>query len=229
MADVHISVEKIRGCGYRKPSAGGKGVGIYLVADGIAAPCGKLPIALDVCPCCGGGIKQSRPSRLFAGVRCNLDDTATAYHSSRRHGSWLDRSCESCPLGDPLPEGKHGLIWIGESFYATPDDFRREAAMMGVSRKLPAIPRGFDLGQTWVYLAHPKAVQHESTHPETAFTPGIFRAFMPTGVDLVIEDEDKIPERAEKLLEQIGDGARLVKVIPERDAQGKMTFDGATP
>ena len=46
--------ESERGCGFRK-----KG-GLYLVSEGLAAPCGKLPIPLTVCPVCGQGIKPSR-------------------------------------------------------------------------------------------------------------------------------------------------------------------------
>jgi hypothetical protein len=52
-----------------------------------------------------------------------------------------------------------GLLWIGAAFYPTPGDFMREAAALGVSRRIPAIPRGFRLGVDWVLMAHPAALE----------------------------------------------------------------------
>jgi hypothetical protein len=54
MAMINSQIEHKRGCGYRKPG------GMYLVSLGIGRDCGKLPIPLTVCPCCGAGIKFSR-------------------------------------------------------------------------------------------------------------------------------------------------------------------------
>lgn len=48
-----MAVEAKRGCGYRKIG------GTYLVGGGIGVPCDRLPLALDVCLCCGQGIKQA--------------------------------------------------------------------------------------------------------------------------------------------------------------------------
>ena len=49
-----MAVEAKRGCGYRKVG------GLYLVSDGLGIPCDRLPITLEVCPCCGAGIKPAR-------------------------------------------------------------------------------------------------------------------------------------------------------------------------
>ena len=227
--DVTISVEKGRGCGYRKP--GKNGVGIYLVGPSPGSPCGRLPFVLDVCPCCSQGIKQSRgwtwiePRLLFG--EPPVDDIVPARpECAERLGSSLMRrngldlvqlTCSTCPVGGGTPTGKHGLIWVGEKFYDSPQSFLGEAAQMGISRKLAALPRGFKLGETWVYLAHRKAVQ-KINPPQ----PGIFSVFKPTGVDLVIDDENEVPERATKLAESLGDGVRIVKVVRDTATQTSL-------
>jgi len=232
--------EEKRGCGYRKPSK--SGVGIYLVGPAFDAPCGRMPFELKACPTCGGGIKPSRgwnwitPSELFKRPegtgRCGAyegEDSASI--------RWLD-VCVSCPLGGAIPEGKHGLIWIGEGHYPTPEDFLMEAKRMGLSRKIGALPKGFELGKTVVYLAHRKAFRESPVRMKDGtlnydaerFLPGIFATFKPTGVDLVIADADAVPEKAEKLAEKIGDGARIVKVIPKGEQVSlPIVQEGATP
>lgn len=169
---IVVKREYRRGCGWRKPG------GLYLVADGPAAPCGKLPIPLEICPTCGGGIK---PSRGWTWV----NGTALA----------ATKTCESpqcsslCPLAGPL--GRAGLLWIGEKFYPRPIDWEREADAQGVSRRIPAVPRDFKLGETWVLVAHRKAIED----PDGSFTPAIFRAFKPTRIEVVVtgdEPDDEI-------------------------------------
>ncbi len=65
-----IKNESKRGCGYRKQG------GLYLMAGGPSAECGKLPLELTVCPCCGAGIKPARgwtwvnAEALFASKQC---------------------------------------------------------------------------------------------------------------------------------------------------------------
>lgn len=144
-----MAVEAKRGCGYRKVG------GLYMVSGGLASPCGRLPIELHVCPTCNAGIKQTRawqwikPRALLAnGAACDL--TPMVGRTTR---------CAACPL-DPenLPETA-GLLWIGEKFYPTAREFMAEAHRLGVSRRIPAIPRNFKLGETWVLVAHPKALE----------------------------------------------------------------------
>jgi hypothetical protein len=230
MAEVVISTERARGCGYRKPAK--DGVGIYLVGDGLGEPCGLLPYPLDICPCCGGGIKTTRgwtwvtPQLLFkgdvlsklAGVEreCDRARAVRAGRKLRVAGSEVTAGCVRCPIGNP-PAGLHGTLWVGEKFYATTDDFTRESGRQGVSRKIKAVPKGFKLSETWVLLAHRKAIRNPATG-EREF-PGIFSMFLPRGVDLVIADENAVPEKAERLAEKIGDGARIVKVVRDVDAQ----------
>jgi hypothetical protein len=214
MVTVVTSTEHARGCGYRKPSK--NGVGIYLVGPGLAAPCGRLPLPLTVCPCCSAGIKPTRgwtwiePSLLFP--------TSDLLRRVPRYCCAGLDACRTCPVGIQPVTGKHGLLWTGEKFYRSPHIFMAEARQMGVSRKLGAIPNGFKLGETWVFLAHRLTIPDG----QGGFTPGIFTMFRPTGVDLVIDDADNVPERAVKLAEQIGDGTRIVKVIRDVDTQGSL-------
>jgi len=255
MPEVITTHEEKRGCGYRKPSK--SGVGIYLVGPAFDAPCGRMPFRLERCPTCNEGIKPSRgwnwitPSKLFgpeaehplsyALQECKLNASFTHRLpvAPNTVSVAVSPTCQSCPLGGAIPEGKHGLIWIGEGHYPTPEDFLAEARRMGLSRKIGALPKGFELGKTVVYLAHRKAIkvrpvldlastpapdnedgpcimsQVSKTLDEPSFLPGIFATFKPTGVDLVIADAEAVPERATKLAEQVGDGARIVKVIPK--------------
>lgn len=117
----------------------------------------------------------------------------------------------------------------------------REVKMMGVSRRLPAVPRGFVLGETQLYLAHRKAVllgwqcySHGEVvdgvptpselrccdKAEAHYGPGIFTTFMASGLDLVVDDLENVPESAVAAAERLektseSGTVRIVKVIPE--------------
>jgi hypothetical protein len=213
---AEISVEAERGCGHRKPAK--DGVGIYLVGPKTGAPCGRLPFALAACPVCGGGIHAARgwtwiePRKLFGPpVRaCEKRATLVGW-SPAMH-------CAACPMGLGMPEGRHGLVWIGEAHYKCPSDFLAEAHRMGVSRKIKAVPKGFELGKTTVYLAHRFAVPTGAIDDkgQPVMGPGVFSTFCPTGIDLVIADAEKVPEKAEKLAEKYG--ARVIQVVKAQEA-----------
>lgn len=137
---VPVLVEGRRGCGYRK--GGGK----YLVTDPKPMlPCGRLPMPLVRCPACSAGIKPTRgwtwisPATLFRGRECIAHPCRTG-----------------CPAA--VPPERAGLLWIGESFYKSPQEWLDEARRMGVSRRLSTIPRDFVLGETWVFVAHRKGI-----------------------------------------------------------------------
>lgn len=231
--EVVVLHEKARGCGFRR--AGPTGVGIYLMGPGGSEACERLPLPLEVCPCCGQGIKFSRgftwvePASLFdpkIEPKCLLaldepDPGLVALYADHNH--------EGCPMCNPskIAGDKAGLLWIGGKNY-TPQSFKREAAQMGISRRLPSIPRGFMVGSHYVYLAHKQAAYPEGwpdVEPGAKARAGVFYVFKPTHVDLVIDDKDQIPERAERLLDKLGDKGRLVQVIPDQDTQGTL-FEG---
>lgn len=138
-----MAVEAKRGCGYRKVG------GLYLVADGAGSPCCKLPLELSICPCCGNGIKQTRGWTWIDAAKMFPDGGCKADPFSRM----------TCPAANPAVMGRVGLLWIGEKFYPRPVDFLNESAAQGISRRLPAVPREFKAGETWVLFAHPKAIQ----------------------------------------------------------------------
>jgi hypothetical protein len=102
--------------------------------------------------------------------------------------------CQGCPLTQDM--GRCGLLWIGEKHYKTPDAWRKEARVMGISRRVKAVPKGFELGKTWVLVAHRKAI----TNPDGSFTPGIFQAFKPEAVEKIMTGNES-DEEVEKLIE----------------------------
>lgn len=168
MATITTVYDRKRGCGWRKPG------GMYLRADGEAMACGKMPIPLAICPCCGGGVKPTRGwtwingSTLADGIEC----------------SSIPAQCAVCPLSRPM--GRVGLLWIGEAFYKTPDAFTRECAEQGISRRISAIPRDFKLGETWIWFAHRKLIKN----PDDTWTPGVFRIFRPTRIEYVVKGDE---------------------------------------
>jgi hypothetical protein len=218
-----MSVEPRRGCGFRKVG------GLYLVSGGRGVFCDRLPIALDVCPTCSHGIKQSRgwtwvdTAALVGGVHPQCEDTF------------------ACPLCmAPQDLGRSGLLWIGEKFYKSPLDFDREAAALGVSRRIAAIPRGFKVGEKWILLAHPKAVMqmqrcecghsyadhfHNGFGPcgvcpadkctlfQAALTPGIFKVWRPERIEKILAESQRGSAEALELIEK---GITLV-FVPDDD------------
>lgn len=195
MSTIHERTESARGCGYRKPG------GIYLIGGRLSAPCGKLPIPLSTCPCCGAGIK---PARGFTWVSSAIIEQTT---------------CKSqyCTTGCVPFDGsvkRFGLLWIGEAFYKTVGDFRAEAALQGISRRISQIPKDLVVGETWILLAHRKAIEEAGLDPGSevpipvVYTPAIFSAFIPERIEYVV----KGTETEEELLALEKRGLTLVRV-----------------
>ena len=212
-----MAIESKRGCGFRKVG------GLYLCGDGPVTGCHRLPIPLDVCPTCHGGIKQLRGWTwvlpvLLGGPCPSLSDTFD------HQGGWHCQACAACSpeiLGE-----KVGLLWIGDKFYST-KTFLEEASNMGISRRITAIPRGFKVGEHWVLLAHPKAVKRGESAVEVMgggftadlYTPGIFQVFKPTKIEKIL-DSDATPEQVK---EWENKGVKVV-VVPadDRDHKGSV-------
>jgi hypothetical protein len=125
----------------------------------------------------------------------------------------MEEGCGDCPIADAQIQTA-GLIWVGEGFYPTIGAFQSESAQMGISRRIAMIPRGFKLGETWVALAHRKAidmdVQRIGVPPE--FKPGIFHIFKPSRIEYVVKEFDP-QDKLEKLEKR---GITLVKVEREQ-------------
>ena len=215
--EVVILREGKRGCGYRKPSK--DGVGIYLRGSPFSEECERLPWMLDTCPCCGQGYKFSRsftwinPMNMFdpyVEPRCSLLMPKDPFPDHRHEQCWM---CNPELLGS-----KAGLIWIGEKFYPRPFDFMQEAAVMGISRKIGAIPNGFEVGEHAIFLAHLRTFAAPQPDGKVNYTAGVFAAFKPTSIDLVIDNEHRVPDKAIELAKRVGkDKVRIVKVIPDRE------------
>lgn len=230
-----MAVEAKRGCGWRKVG------GLYLVGGGLSAPCDRMPFPLERCRTCGGGIKFTRgpqwiqPDFFQAHGACT-DDSACAAHPP-----CLDDSvCPVCRNREDF--GPHLLLWIGRGHY-TPEAYLEEGRKLGVSRRLSAMPKGLVLGETWVLLAHLDAVPPKDGHPDVCTrcgflktehqpsticsefvppkaTPGIFCAFVPRAVELILKQSDATPERVEKEAKR---GVTVVAVPDDdRDHQGTV-------
>jgi hypothetical protein len=176
-----MAQEMRRGCGYRKVGA------LYLCGSGLGTPCCKLPIELHVCPTCNSGIKQTRTFQ-WIDPRPWLQGECT-------------RSAQTCPAADPKQLGERvGLLWIGERFYPTPLSFMAEATAMGVSRRIAAVPRRFELGKTFVFLAHPKLKQTA----DGDWIGGVFQIFKPERIEKIVTETQARDELEMHRLVEVG-------------------------
>ncbi len=135
-----MAVEQIRGCGLRKVG------GMYLCGEYIGSPCDRMPFPLTTCPVCGQGIKVSRG---FTQVN--------PYQLWGIHQDCKDRF-RPCFLCDPQDQPAY-IMLVGEKYYKTPQDFLDEAHRMGISKRIPFIPKDLVLGETIIFLAHNKACE----------------------------------------------------------------------
>lgn len=164
MANITTLHERRRGCGYRSPG------GYYLMGGGAGSPCGRFPIPADRCPTCDEGLKQTRGFSWIDGKKiaesssCKFEVDGERFPVAAYEGF-----CGACPLSplhlntlgremDGRPN-QVGLIWIGEKFYPTVEDFMAEAQQVGISRRVPKPPRGVKVGD-WVFLGHPRTIAH---------------------------------------------------------------------
>lgn len=214
---VEVSIERRRGCGHRKPDK--TGVGIYLVGPAMSEACERLPYHVAPCNSCGSrfeffrGWTEVNPYERFSGdPPCN------------DHGETHDHAL--CPMCYP-PNERAMAMFCGEKFYS-PAGFLAEAREMGMSKKVASLPEWLIVGKTVVYVAHNKAVERERVDTGTGevtkeTVPGIICCFRPVGIDLVVDDLDKIPKRAERIAGRFGnENCRVVKVFPFEGEQKSL-------
>jgi len=204
-----MGIEKVRGCGYRKVG------GLYLCGSGLPLVCDRLPYLLEVCPTCGAGIKFTRG---FTWI--DWDKYASNHEDCEEVFSGTFYPEKLCPICRPdMHQQPYGLLWCGESFY-TPGSFIKEALEMGVSKRIAAVPKNLKLGETWILFAHKKAVQMtvvenvselwEQTREtgkapdinevgQLVDVPGIFYAFRPQRLELLIWQKDATDEKLAEL------------------------------
>jgi len=219
-----MASEGKRGCGYRVVG------GLYLVGGVLNAGCDRLPYLIEYCPTCGAGIKFSRafqwldPMAMF-GIHDNESDM---------HG--CKDAIRPCYMCDPDKfielSPKYGLLWVGESSYS-PLSFLQEARVMGISKRIPFIPKELKLGKTVVLLAHNNAIpqaHYESMEEAPQDFPGIFCAFIPSATEMPVWESDMTEENVEHLTK------RGITPIPIKDgdldhdprAKQEVTMDPET-
>jgi len=218
-----MACEEKRGCGYRKVG------GLYLVGSGQGIACDRLPIALDICPCCGAGFKQTRGwtwvdvGKLVDGPHM-LPPAPFAPGDTLEHDTQLT-PCEchsACPLcKNPSSIGKAGMLWIGTQFYPTIDHFENEARTQGISRRINTIPHGFKLGETWMLFAHLRGILKPTGDLKAKYVPAIFRVWRPTRIERIFVESDR---NGDKVAADVKRGITPV-FVPDNDPDHK---DGGT-
>jgi hypothetical protein len=210
--NIQAFFEKSRGCGFRKPG------GLYLRLDGGGIPCGRFPITLTSCPVCGGGI---HPARGFTWAQASLFNQGSCSGQNESH---CKLRCKD-PLSLLPPETPVGLIWVGKKYYPTPEAFLSEARKMGISRKIPAVPNDFIVGETWVVLAMRdlptgRIIEDEEGNPEPETENQAFMMFKPDRIEYVVKGD----ETEEELERKVKQGLTLINVIPDK---GQELFDAS--
>lgn len=214
-----MAIEQERGCGYRKVNA------LYLVGGYIPVDCDRMPLPIGACPVCGHGLHFTRsmteidPLRLW-GIHQPCKDAPV---------------CVMCYPPNSNDVG-HYVMTVGKKYYS-PESFLEEATRVGISKRIPFIPKKLVFGSSVVYLAHPEAVEiRESPVMQEALgiledaegggqrrlleaehkphkAMGIFCAFRPYRIEKLIKESDATPEEVEKLKKR---GITPIKV-PDND------------
>lgn len=221
--EIKVVYDQERGCGFRHR-------GLYLMGGEILRACGKLPVRIGTCPCCGAGIRVTRSlakiqtKALFGDKFCDSD------------------GCSSCII-NTTDWGY--LIGVGERHYRTPHEYLREVLEQGISKRIAQIPRDLEVGKSVIFLAHPKVFRDiapepavdvspdyegedhdtffnlEDAHSETTGKlevrdfPGVFSAFIPTEIQYVT-DGTETEEQLERLVKR---GITPVRIERVEDRQ----------
>jgi len=210
-----------RGCGYVQVGA------TYLVCDALQTICDRMPFELPTCPVCGEHIRFSRsiqklnPLKLF---------------DKHGKGCKCPKRCPACYPKDEVA----ALMWVGDKFY-TPEEFVEEARKIGVSKRIANAPSFVELGKTWIFLAHKKAIKAVDAEAgnsglfagdgELIDKPGIIMAFQPQRIEKVVKESDleSDPEMVKRYEEKEID----LLAVPDDDSdyttpsKGKSKKDGS--
>ncbi len=78
-------------------------------------------------------------------------------------------------------------MWVGKK-YDTPESFTAEARHKGISKKINAIPKGFEFGKHFIYLVHKEATIKRGSATALStdngeYQPGVFLVFRPKWVN----------------------------------------------
>jgi len=198
-----MAIEAKRFCGWRKVNA------LYLCGEYIPVPCDRMPVEIGACKVCGQGLHCTRsmteidPLRLW-GIHQPCKDRPT---------------CFMCYPPSSSTDYSHYVMFVGKKYYST-ESFLDEATKMGISKRIPFVPKKLVLGTSVVYLAHPEAVEvRESPALQEALAiiagppeqtkllevetvkrvMGIFAAFRPQRVEMLVWEHELTDKKREEL------------------------------
>jgi hypothetical protein len=216
-----MAVEVKRGCGYRKIG------GTYLEAPAGGFACGRMPLLLHSCPLCDyrppftRGVQRIHPKALLVSAPTCRRWVTTSESGCRQV---VDATaCSGCPLSRALESEVAGLMWVGDRFY-TPETFTEEARELGISKRIPNVPKWLKPGKTWIFLAHQRAATDRCQRcvdgkseglPGTGLvvcedcggsgrvpSTAVFTAFVPSRVVRIVGDD--MPEEGRQKLRDQG-------------------------
>jgi hypothetical protein len=151
---------------------------------------------LKECDCCGFVPPFSRNLQKLNHQYVN--NMEMKKHKSEYLEEFLEKcTCpKACPICNPWKKS-FGLMWVGKSFYS-PSEFIKEAEKMGISKRIPQLPRWITLGETWILLAHQKVregisleqIKSNGLIKDTKESPAIFYAFKPQRIEMPVWKDD---------------------------------------
>lgn len=174
MSDIQIATIEVpeRGCGFRK-----KG-GFYMCHNGASIVTNFFPKPLT----CGCGLQIIRPSRSTQSFLPGMIWKA------------LQEEGPGNPFVHFAADTPAWAMTIDVKNYPTPSEYLGEAAKMGISRRLNnGMPKGFVIGEHWVFLIHGKAIRQgvEGPGAKSEWAPGFIAAFKPEIQYVVAGNESK--------------------------------------
>jgi len=156
-----------------------------------------------VCETCGKVDYRSNLSKAWRAKVAEMDTVA-----KKEEVTVVTKTVEETPEEEPKLEVKAVdlLMWVGNKFYPSPNDFLQEARTMGACKRVPMLPRAVVAGESRVFLAHDEAITSELlAHDEdvadeegSGGSPGIFAYFVVNGITFITTPGTNIPEELKK-------------------------------
>ncbi len=231
-----MAVEKERGCGYREVH------GLYITSGPMSFACDRLPIPTNLCSCCGNfirefqGVQAFDPVKLLGSHGKIWENTDGSKQRENPHTQTITdecsdpSSCFACFPYQAYDDTKDFMMWVGRSYY-TIDSFSKEAALMGVSKRIAAngIPIGMVAGRSWIFLAMRNIMEADVVEIDGTKrrAHGIFMVFKIQKLEFLIWKSEATPEYIKQL-----EGHGLTPVIipdGDEDHAPKKKKRGANP
>jgi hypothetical protein len=219
--DIYGETE--RGCGWRHIG------GFYLMGSGMGQGCDALPLDLEPCGECG--FELPKKLRVMMSVHSGyLRPKILVKHSLPKDSEKVGEKCSDkfpCPVCNMKFGKKFLLMTVAKEFYS-PESFIEEARKYGVSKRIrpETLPKEFELGKTWVFLAHKEAIRTKDSNPDILtderklgeYKRGLFYAFKPKRIEAIVGDNEK-PEKVKDLEDE---GFKVIQ-LPHDDPRFQPT------